>query len=174
VNFNDTTICEGQSATLIAIASPTGGNYNWSNGAITQQTVVSPSLTTNYTLIYNLNGCNDTIQQTVYVNPIPSVQINQNPTICYGQTTTLTSTVSPTNGTYQWSGFGLTGVNNQNQLTVSPQNGNSTQNSIYTYELIYNLNGCKDTAYTNVDVNLIPSVVGVASQNTICPGESIQ
>ncbi|MDP4760071.1 MAG: gliding motility-associated C-terminal domain-containing protein, partial [Crocinitomicaceae bacterium] len=174
INFNDTTICEGQSANLIGIPNLTGGSYSWNTAQTTQQITVSPSVTTDYTLIYSLNGCNDTITESVYVNPIPNVQINQNPTICYGQTTTLTSTVSPANGTYEWSGFGLSGVNNQNQLTVSPQNGNSTQNSIHTYELIYNLNGCKDTAYTNVNVNLIPSVVGTASQNTICPGESIQ
>ena len=174
VSFNDTTICAGMNAILIGTPNIPGGLFNWNTGASTPQITVSPSVTTNYTLIYNLNGCNDTITESVYVNPVPSVQINQNPTICYGQSTTLTSTVSPPNGTYAWSGYSLIGVNNQNQITVSPQNGNATQNSIHSYELIYDLNGCKDTAYTNVNVNLIPSVVGVASQYIICPGESIQ
>jgi len=36
------------------------------------------------------------------------------------------------------------------------------------------LNGCQDTANTTVNVNLIPSVSGNATQDTICPGQSIQ
>jgi hypothetical protein len=99
VSFNDTTICSGNTATLIGTPNILGGNYLWNIGAVTQQIFVSPSITTGYTLIYNLNGCNDTITDSVYVNPVPSVQINQNPTICYGETTTLTSTVSPANTT---------------------------------------------------------------------------
>ncbi|MDP4806211.1 MAG: gliding motility-associated C-terminal domain-containing protein, partial [Crocinitomicaceae bacterium] len=174
VSFNDTTICEGTSATLVGTPNILGGAYLWSNGANTQQINVSPSVTTNYTLIYNLNGCGDTISEFVYVNPLPSAQINQNPTICYGSATTLTSSVSPANGTYEWIGFGLSGVNNQNQVTVSPQNGNSTQNASHIYELVYTLNGCTDTAFTTVDVNLIPSVLGLASEDTICPGQNIQ
>jgi gliding motility-associated-like protein len=174
VSFNDTTICAGNTATLIGTPNILGGNYLWNTGAVTQQITVSPSVTTEYTLIYNLNGCNDTIIDSVYVNPVPTVQINQNPTICYGETTTLTATVSPANGTYLWTGFGLSGVNNQNQISISPQNGNSSQNTIHPYELVYTLNGCSDTAFTNINVNLIPSVIGIASEDTICPGQSIQ
>jgi hypothetical protein len=173
VSFNDTTICSGNSTSLIGTPNVLGGNYLWNTGATTQQINVSPSITTAYTLIYNLNGCNDTITDSVYVNPVPSVQINQNPTICYGETTTLTSTVSPANGTYLWSGYGLSGINNQNQVSVSPQNGNATQNTTHLYQLIYSLNGCLDTAFTSINVNLIPSVIGNASQSTICPGESV-
>ena len=174
VSFNDTTICSGNSTSLIGISNLLGGNYLWNTGATTQQINVSPSITSAYTLIYNLNGCNDTITDSVYVNPVQSVQINQNPTICYGETTTLTSSVSPANGTYLWSGFGLSGVNNQNQISISPQNGNSSQNMTHPYELVYTVNGCSDTAYTNINVNLIPSVIGATSEDTICPGQSIQ
>ena len=173
VSFNDTTICSGNSTTLIGTPNILSGNYLWNTGATTQQISVSPSITTGYTLIYNLNGCNDTITDSVYVNPVPSVQINQNPTICYGTATTLTSSVTPINGTYQWSGYGLSGINNQNQVTLSPQNGNSAQNSSYIYELVYTLNGCTDTAFTSINVNLIPSVFGIANEDTICPGQNI-
>jgi hypothetical protein len=41
------------------------------------------------------------------------------------------------------------------------------------FQLIYSLNGCIDTAFSSINVNLIPSVVGNASQSTICPGESV-
>ncbi|MEN9972617.1 MAG: hypothetical protein RIS20_964, partial [Bacteroidota bacterium] len=172
ISFNDTTICAGQTANLIGIPNVIGGNYTWSTAQTSQQISVNPSITTSYSLIYTLNGCSDTTDQFVYVNPIPTIQINQNPTICYGSDTLLTTNVSIPQGTYQWSGFGLTGVNNQNQLNVSPQNGNSSQNSQFTYSVVYCVNGCSDTASTTVSVNLIPTITASASQSTICPGQS--
>jgi large repetitive protein len=172
INFNDTTICETQTASLVGIPNILGGNYTWSTAQTTQQINVSPSITTSYSLIYTINGCSDTTDQFVYVNPIPTIQINQNPTICYGSDTLLTTNVSIPSGTYAWSGYGLTGVNNQNQVNVSPQNGNSNQNSQFIYSVIYSVNGCSDTAFTTVYVNLIPTITASASQSTICPGES--
>jgi hypothetical protein len=172
VNFNDTTICAGQTATLTATPNISGGNYTWNTAETTQQISVTPSATTVYTIIYTINGCSDTMNQTVYINPNPTIQINQNPTICYGADTTLTATVSIPSGTYQWNGFGLSGINNQNQVTISPQNGNPNQNSQFIYSVIYSLNGCQDTAYTTVNVNLIPSVTTSSPQTTICPGQS--
>jgi hypothetical protein len=50
------TICAGQTAQLIATAPLPGGSFVWSN-AITNDTIlVSPSNTTNYFVVYNLNG----------------------------------------------------------------------------------------------------------------------
>jgi hypothetical protein len=50
VAVNDQTICDGGSATLIAVASIPGGTYLWSNGATTPSITVSPSVTTNYSV----------------------------------------------------------------------------------------------------------------------------
>jgi gliding motility-associated-like protein len=70
-------ICAGQTANLSSNVS--GGtpsyNYNWSNGAITANTSVTPaSNPANYNLVVtDANGCTTTALTTVSVNPLPDV-----------------------------------------------------------------------------------------------------
>ena len=174
VSFNDTTICFGTNTNLVASSNISGGTYLWSNSQTTQSTNVSPSINSAYQVTYTLNGCSTSFQDSVYVNQVPTILITNNPTICYGSSTVLGTTVSQAGGTYQWSGYGLSGNNNQSQINVSPQNGNSTINEQFTYTVIYELNNCYDTSSTNVSVNLIPTITAFALQDTICPGQDTQ
>ena len=61
VNISGTsTICSGNNAVITANSSLTGagGTYTWSpNSASTQSVTVAPTVSTNYSVYYTLNGC---------------------------------------------------------------------------------------------------------------------
>jgi hypothetical protein len=66
VAASNASICVGQSLTLNAGGAP---NYNWSNGANTSSTVVSPTVSTIYTVTSTYTtGCSDTKTISVTVN----------------------------------------------------------------------------------------------------------
>lgn len=90
-----TTICEGQSATLTASGTPT---IVWANGPTTASYVVSPSVTTQYTVVGSVVlGCPNAVQvipgyQTVSVNPLPALSVALSATsICTGSSASLTA-----------------------------------------------------------------------------------
>ena len=87
---NDGTICAGASATLTG----TGGvSYVWSTGATTPSIIVSPAMTTVYTVtVTNANLCTATATTTITVTPLPNAGITGNTSACVGATVNLTAT----------------------------------------------------------------------------------
>ncbi len=153
-------ICGGNTTTISAIGLPTGGTYSW-NGSPAQSTgdlTVTTSSTTNYSVIYTLNGCSSlSSTSTVTVNPTPTVTAS-NASICSGSgaTVILTATPSPFGGTYLWNTGATTA-----SISVTPS---STTN----YSVIYTgTNGCSSLPATStVTVNPVPTVS--ASTATFC------
>ncbi|HNW52442.1 MAG TPA: T9SS type A sorting domain-containing protein, partial [Prolixibacteraceae bacterium] len=84
------------------------------------------------------NGCTDTDETTVTVNPLPTANAGNDVTVCAGESTTLTATGG---GTYSWSG-GVT-----NGVPFIP-----TQSETYTVTVTAE-NGCTDTDETIVTVD---------------------
>ncbi|MEW6772766.1 MAG: gliding motility-associated C-terminal domain-containing protein [Bacteroidota bacterium] len=157
VSVSSATICAGQSATLTSVVNPVGGSYSWTPGGMTTPSiVVSPPSTQAYNLTYtDPNGCTGTASGTVFVNTSPVITVNS-PTICVGQTTTLTANGVPGGGTYLWSPSG----NTSNTEVVSPS-------STTTYTVQYTTgSGCSGTAVSTVVVNPIPTVA--VNNATIC------
>jgi gliding motility-associated-like protein len=152
-------ICLGQTGTLFVSNVSAGGTYLWSTGATTASLSAAPSANTSYSVVYtSSNGCiSPSVSADIIVKPNPIVSV-VNDTICIGSTTTLTSSVDLTGGTYTWSPLPSTG----NSITVTP-------NITSTYTVIYTLQGCTDTASATVVVNPIP--VASTSNTTICFGD---
>ncbi len=162
----DVTVCPGGSTTLTATASGGGGSsftYSWSNGLGAGATkTVSPASTTTYTVtVTSNNGCMNTDDVTVFINP-PVASAGPNKTVCLGSSTTLTATV--TSGgvspfTYMWDnslGAGAT-------KTVSP-----TSNKTYRVT-VTDAVGCTSTSQVSVTVAPLPQVNPGPAQ-TICFG----
>jgi len=152
-----TVICSGQSTTL------TGGgatNYTWTPGGATTSTVsVSPVIATTYTATGSTGGCVNTRTVSVAVNATPTVTaVAASPTICTGQSTTLTGG-GATN--YTWMPGGVT------TSTVNVTPGGTT-----TYTLTGLTGSCSATRTVMVTVNATPTVTAVASSPTICSGQS--
>lgn len=150
---NDTTICEGTSATIAATGStggnvsyhfydsPTGGNMYGSSPL-----TVSPTATTVYYLeVINQYGCvsnSGRIPVTVNVNGAPTVQsiTGDNVAVCYGTTATLTANATPQGTSITWwdSPTGGTQVGSGNTYTINPL----TQTTV-VYAQATNSNNCQ-------------------------------
>jgi gliding motility-associated-like protein len=135
------TICAGQTASLTASG---GTTYSWSSGATTSSINVSPSTTTNYSVIVaNASGCPDTAATTVTVSAPPVASASGNTTICSGENASLTASGG---GNYLWNPTGQS----TSSITVNPA-------STTTYSVIVSIGSCTDTATATVIVNPGPT-----------------
>ena len=145
----NTTLCEGETTTLVA----TGGtSYSWSNAATTNSINVSQSGVYTVTAT-NAEGCSNTVNVTVAVNPLPNVNISGNSSFCQGDDVTLTATGA---NTYVWSN-----TSSNASITVSNA-GNYTVTGT-------DANGCSNTAIKTVTVN---PTYNIPLTHSICEGES--
>lgn len=157
VNVQDTSICNGGAVDLVAVPAQTGGNYLWSPGGSTNDTLnVAPTSTSNYIVEYTLDGCTGRDTATVTVTPGPTA-IADDHTICVGETVTIAPTISPNTGTYAWTPGGATTPT----ITVSPT-------TTTTYTLRYTEGACEIILPNTVTVNQTPSVA--TTDTTICTG----
>jgi hypothetical protein len=92
---NSATICSGETTTLTASPTQTGGTYAWSNTATTASITVSLAAATTYTVTYSLGGCaSATGTGTVTVNPLTTPTFTQVSAICSGALLNSLSTTS--------------------------------------------------------------------------------
>ncbi|MDD3877620.1 MAG: PKD domain-containing protein [Bacteroidales bacterium] len=139
-------ICEGQSATLTASG---GTDYSWNTGDITSTIVVSPIVSTTYTLtVTDVNGCSATDDVVVNMNPPPPAYAGDDVFICSGLSTNLNATGGLT---YQWSpATGLNATNVHNPIA------NPTTPITYTVTVT---DGAGCSATDQVIVGVYPSPV---------------
>jgi hypothetical protein len=154
------TIYAGQTATLNASGSPSGGTYVWSPGGQTTASItVSPITTTTYDVNYSLSGCSNDSSGIVIVDVAPTVSVNSG-VICSGDSILLVANPSIPGGTYLWSNNEVT-----SSIWVSP-----TANMVYSVE--YTVNGFTTTpAISAVTVNQTPTVS--IEDQVICTGQSV-
>ncbi len=156
ISTNNPNICSNQSTTLTAIGAT---SYTWNNGANTNSIVVSPTITTTYSVDGSNGLCNGSTTSTVTVLPTPTISVNSS-SICLGQQTTLVATGA---NTYTWSTNQI-----NSSIIVSPL-------TTSTYSVIgTSINGCI-TNYTTSNVyvaSITPSFTGYQT-NTISVGETL-
>jgi gliding motility-associated-like protein len=69
ISTPDSILCAGETAVLTANGAV---NYQWTNGPSTQVYSFIPTVTADYEVVgYDINGCTDTADITVIVNPLP-------------------------------------------------------------------------------------------------------
>ena len=165
VSVNNTTICLGDNAQITATPNQAGGSYLWTQGGETTSSItVSPASTSNYSVVYTLNGCASApATGAVTVNPIPTVSVNSI-TICQGDVDSLTATPNIPGGTYLWAQGGQT----TSTIAVNPQINSN-------YSVVYTLNGCvSNLAQGVVNVNPLPAAIFIADTLTGCAPLSVQ
>ncbi|MBL7918751.1 MAG: SBBP repeat-containing protein [Bacteroidia bacterium] len=105
------TICAGGSVTLSIMGS--AGSYSWNTGPTTTSIAVSPTIATTYTAAGFNGACYGLATTTISIsNSITVIASVSNPTICSGESTTITTSGA---ATYTWS----TG-SNSTSIVVSP------------------------------------------------------
>lgn len=147
--LGNTTLCQGQSTSLSANG---GVSYHWSNGSSNNNISVSQSGVYTVTAT-NAEGCSNTANVTVTVNPLPNVNISGNSSFCQGDNVMLTATGA---STYTWS-------NSQSQATITVSNPG-------TYTVTgTDANGCSNIATRVVTAN---PVYNISQTQSICQGQS--
>lgn len=168
--------CQGQAVSI----SETGGNatsWSWSsNGSavINTNTIQSPSVAGAvngeiFTVIgTDANGCSDTSQTVVVINPLPSVNATNDGPYCYGDTIQLNE-LGGDGVSWSWStnGFGTI----YTSTDQSPLATNAINGEIFTV-VVTNAEGCTASGQTLVLVNLPPAVTA-SSLGPHCVGDSV-
>jgi gliding motility-associated-like protein len=121
----DTDYCQGQTA---AISTGAFSNYNWSNGANTQNTAVTDADNPITVTVTDASGCSGTsAPYTVTENPSPTPTITGATTYCVGNSASISAPAGFSN--YNWSngantqGTNVTDADNPITVTVTDANG---------------------------------------------------
>ena len=124
----------------------------------------SPLTTTTYWVVGTaLNGCKDSIDITIDVNPLPVLNVIGTNNICEGESTTLL--VSGANS-YIWTPSTSLNASVGNLVLASPS---TSQTYIITGT---DINQCVGTISYSVSVLPAPNISVIATEDTICIGNS--
>jgi gliding motility-associated-like protein len=154
------TVCSGINDTLKASGATT---YTWSTNDTGATIIVTPTITTTYTVTGTSIGGVATQTVTILVNATPTITIAlTSDTICAGIKDTLTASGAIT---YTWVTSGDTGKT----ITPSP-----TVTTVYTVTGTYT-NSCVGTDTMRVTVNKLPPVTAhlTSTVTPICTGDTI-
>ena len=146
---NDTTICQG--ATLTLNATTSNASYLWQDNSSNPSFTVTQPGTYWVKVTVNSNITTDTIN--VNYNPLPSINLGNDTTICQGATLTLNATTS--NATYLWQD------NSSNPSFTVTHPG--------TFWVKITVNSCSTSDTINVNYNPLPSI-NLGNDTTICQG----
>jgi hypothetical protein len=160
------TICQGTTVTLNGSGAT---SYTWNNN-VQNGVAFTPNTTQTYTVTgTNANGCSNTAQTTVTVNPLPTASITAQGATTFCQNSSVTLNANAGAGlSYQWYNNG-TVINAANSATLPVSASGS-----YTVQ-VTNANNCSATsAATPVTVNALPAAtITPASATTFCQGGSV-
>lgn len=162
VTTNFAVICPGEQAVLNATTSIPGGSYTWfPNNQTTASITESPLTSTNYTVVYTVDGCSASAIAAVNMKPVPSLSVNSG-SVCSGNTLVLLANASIAGGTYLWQPGGE---------TTSSISQNPTSASSYTVS--YTLNGCSASAPASIGIYPDPDAALNPSATSIAPGDEV-
>lgn len=183
-------ICSGASFVYNPISNTAGSVFNWSRTAVTgisnaarsnvagsvseilTNTTSSP-IDVTYIFTISANGCSNTQNVVVRVNPKPVLSSTQNPSaICSGETFAYNPTSATSGVTFTWSRSAVTGISNAQASgsgAVSEALVNTTADPI-TVTYIYTLtaNGCSFVQNVSVVVNPIPVLTSTLTPSPLC------
>jgi hypothetical protein len=152
VNVSNTLICQGSSATLSVIGANT---YTWSTTNQTQSIIVSPLITTTYSVTGTATAnCSYQAARTisVLVSPSLNTSITQT-TVCKGTKLTLTASGA---ATYTWS----TGAQFNSVLYTAQSN------TLFTVSATGTINGCATTKTIQITVSACIGIDEETSENS--------
>lgn len=154
--------CAGTST--LSVPAGSGLSYQWSVNTNTiigaTSNTISPAVSGDYmvTITGGTNCSTSSLNQTITINPTPTVAITSNSAICSGESATLS--VSGAN-TYTWNTSATT-----TSIVVTP-----TTTTSYSVTGT-STNSCIGTNSFNLVVNSLPSLSVTSSSSLICVGQT--
>jgi len=170
---NDTLVCEGAEVPVMALGSPLY-SYQWiPEDGVSDPHSLTPIITvtenSEYLLKGTFEGCPDTIVAISFqAEPVPSVTLRSDTTVCQGTTITLEPVITPafSDYTYTWSpDEGLLDPGQVNNYFIA-------DTSVTYYFKVNTPSGCSgmDSVHITVYPVMFPSVI---ADTGVCPGESV-
>ena len=169
--FTDTLICSNDTLPLI-VQSAALATYSWNPGyniinATTANPKVFPQDTTVYTVTVKEKGCVGSASVKVNVLDFITVSLNNDTTLCKGDTVTLQPISYALS--YVWSESNEYPTLSSSTLKY-PQ---AFPSSTTIYSVVANLGHCQDSAKTTVYVSPYPSAI-INNDTSICFGSTTQ
>ncbi len=154
-----TSVCEGN---LVSLSATGGVNYTWTPmGSIGASVTDNPTVSLTYTVTgEDANGCSNTANVSVSVNPNPVLSITPSSTVlCEGSTVTLTVMGA---ATFTWLPSGA------NTTTISDTPLTTSNYTVSGTDAI----GCIGVSSIQILVVPLPTVSVLPLSSTICAGTS--
>jgi hypothetical protein len=162
INTTSNNVCAGSTLSISAIGA---NSYTWNTSAIGSSIVVTPSVSTNYSVTGTTGTCVSTNTIAINVNPLPSITASTSSVaVCSGRTSCLFSSGATT---YTWVGPCAFISTQQNPCFTFM----SSCSCGYTVTGT-DTNGCTNTATVCLNVNPNPTVTAVTSGSIICTGQT--
>ncbi|MBK6266233.1 SprB repeat-containing protein, partial [Marivirga sp. S37H4] len=186
LNYDATTVCDGENITITVENSQSGINYHILDGAFSiispvvagtsanvdiETNALSPTINTLIVRATNVTtGCeSDFTSQAITVNPLAVLNSSLTPAgICSESTFNYTPTSATAGTSFSWTREEIAGISEPNANgtgSISETLTNTTNSPInVTYSIITTVNGC-DNAGENVVVNVnpMPTITATAS-----------
>ncbi|WP_291530067.1 PKD-like domain-containing protein [Bacteroides sp. UBA939] len=197
-SLTSSSVCSGERFEYIATTALTGGvSYSWSraavtgisnaagsgNGATIRETLInegSTAIDVIYKITMTANGCTNTEDVVVTVNPKPVLTTTQTPPgICSGATFTYPPSfnINPL-GSYNWSRSDINGIeepaSGADNVEISETLTNIGYNPITVrYSItMESSQGCINTQEVRVEVSPAPALSSTLYPNAICSGST--
>lgn len=149
-------VCNGQAAALTAASA---SNYTWSTGSNNASILVSPSVTSTYSVVGANGSCTVPAFHFINVVPVPTLNVTGATTLCSGTSVTINAAGA---ASYSWS----TG-STSHSINASP-----TIVGTIMYNVSGTTNGC--SAYYTHTLNVIPMpTVSISGNNHMCSGQTV-
>lgn len=159
---NSATVCAGQPATLTGTG---GGTYAWNTGSTANPLVVSPAVTTSYTVTATNGGCTGSAIATVTVNPLPVLVITNPSGVCTPGTVDITAAAVTAGST----GGGVLSYWTNAAATIALASPSAVPTAGTYYIQSTTSGGCTDIEPVSVTFN--PPPISIAGPDvTICTG----
>lgn len=174
---SNSAICAGDTLYLTSSTSTSGVAYSWTGPSTFTSNHQNPSVVNttttmsgDYVVTADLNGCSRTDTVSVTVKPYPSaVTAVSNSPLCVGDNLNLSIGSSTSGSTYSWSG-----PNSFSSGIQTPAITNTTLANSGWYVATVDLNGCIYKDSTSVDIYSIPSAPNLSYSSPICVGETLE
>jgi hypothetical protein len=153
-------LCEGEAFELTVDGASL---YEWQNGSGSGPLLEVTAFWGSefYVVGINNDGCRDTVNLDILVNPLPALVVTPSSlVICEGESAIITADGGDS---YQWSN----GLGNDPVITVQP-----AQSTIYEVTAFTDKN-CQISISVPIEVNSTPDVQLVASHSKICRGDIV-
>ncbi len=186
-------ICSGTAFSYIPTSATAGTTFSWNRATVAGITPIGPTSGTNnpnetltntttapiivtYAFTLTANGCSNTQNVTVTVNPLPVLSSSLTPpAICSGTAFSYTPTSATAGTTYSWNRATVAGI-----TPIGPTSGTNNPNEtltntttapiIVTYAFTLTANGCSNTQNVPVTVNPGPVLSSSLTPPAICSG----